>query len=140
MSTEPNFDTQKAPKMKETLQTIADYITSLTGLATRYYVCAFYATTIDSIYHGLKRAFAQENIITGRQFCQMLEIEYEIVLDKAVADQADNLHYFLHKAAEIKANTNADPPRCFDEPGGLLTGTPPPGDGRQLKLFSGGCR
>lgn len=129
------FDTQKAPKMRETLQTIADYITSLTGLSTDYYVCAFYADEVDGVYEGLKRAFEKQNILTGRQFCRLMEIDYEVVMDKAVADQPDNLNYFLLRADEIRAETGAEPHRYFADQGGLLMSRPRAVDSRQMNLF-----
>ena len=55
---------------------------------------------------GLKQKFTEDEILTGREFCDLFEINYDDIINKRNQDQKDNFDYFVQellKIEEIKA-------------------------------------
>src|SRR5262245_33325523 len=68
---------------------------------THIYLCSFNSPTKDEIYRGLKRKFQISELITGRELCDLLRIEYESLVKQRQRDQRANLEYVVHELLAI---------------------------------------
>lgn len=62
--------------------------------------CAFFQDDHDAILNGFKQKIAREEAMTGREFCDLLEIGYEEIARVFDEDAADNLRYVLQQFVE----------------------------------------
>lgn len=121
------FDTQKAPAIKENLQKITAYIGQGIHYQGDFYVCSFNTDSKADIVTGFKIAFAERQVMTGRELCHHLGIDYEEVLAFREVDHSQNRQYFDDMAESIRLGV--DDITYFDKAEEYKTG--------QLKLFKG---
>lgn len=96
------FDTQKSRAMKKNLQTLTEYITNRTGYAGTFYVCSFNAKTRAQIVHGLKGHFSTDQVLTGKELCDLIDISYEKIIEQRSRDQIDNFDFFVEEVEQVK--------------------------------------
>ena len=56
---------------------------------------------LHEIYHGLKGKFSLEEVLTGRELCTLLGIDYDEIVAVRQHDQQRNLEYFLTELLKI---------------------------------------
>ena len=95
------FDTKKVYGEKEALEKFEIYIAKKIQYKTFIHICCFNKTNKKEIYDGMKRAFSKEEIITGEEFCKMLNINYQAIVNKRKEDAEKNFDYFLGELAKI---------------------------------------
>lgn len=66
------------------------------------YFCCFNQDNRQSIYEGFKKVISLEEAMTGREFCDLLEIDYDEIVDIRKKDQPQNLTFFLSELVHIK--------------------------------------
>ena len=68
--------------------------------------CCFNQESKEAILTGFKRRISREEVMTGKEFCQLLEIDYEEIVSLRQKDQPDNVNFFLSELVQIKEVKN----------------------------------
>jgi len=95
------LDTKKSAGEHTTLKNFTNDISSALSFSFRIYICSFNANTKDEIYHGLKKKFAMDEILTGKELCVLFKIDFNEIVKVRTADQANNLDYFITELLKI---------------------------------------
>ena len=95
------FDTKKSRSERGTLHNFTQRNAQHIQYRFRVYVCCFNQESRENIYSGFKQKISREEILTGREFCELLEINYDEIVEARTSDQQDNLLYFLNELARI---------------------------------------
>ncbi|MEX2142975.1 MAG: hypothetical protein WD740_00135 [Anaerolineales bacterium] len=95
------FDTKKAEGERVTLQAFVTEVASTLPFSFRVYLCSFNARTKKEIYDGLKRKFPIEELLTGKELCDLLEIDYAEITGVRNGDQGDNIEHFVDELLNI---------------------------------------
>lgn len=96
-----NFDTKKAQKEKESLEKFATIFGSKIPFATEYYICSFNQEDKDLIYKWFKEKFSYEHILTWRELCEILKIDYDEIIYLRQIDRKENFEYFISELVNI---------------------------------------
>ena len=95
------FDTKKAAGEHTMLQNFNYDISQSLSYATSVHLCSFNSATRDEIYHGLKRKFAMEELLTGKELCDLFRIDYDEIVEIRTSDRQGNLDYFVRSLLAI---------------------------------------
>ncbi len=95
------FDTKKAEGERVTLHKFVTDVSAVLPFSFKVYVCSFNAREKKEIYDGLKHRFPMDELLTGRELCELLDINYEEIVAARSGDQADNLDYFVSELLNI---------------------------------------
>ena len=91
------FDTKKAAGERDSMHRfIARAARDIPYRMTSHF-CAFFQDDRDAIWNGFKRKIAIAEVMTGRQFCDLLEIDYEEIVRVFDEDAGNNLRYVLQQ-------------------------------------------
>ena len=91
------FDTKKAAAEHNSIHRfLAQAAPDIPYVMTSHF-CAFFQDDRDAILNGFKQKIAPAEAMTGREFCDLLEIDYEEIVRKFDEDAADNLRYVLRQ-------------------------------------------
>ncbi len=96
------FDTKKAKAERDSLHGFTERNGQHISYKFQIYVCCFNVETKEQAYDGLKRKILKDEILTGREFCNLFEIDYNHIIESRKKDQEENLHYFLNELIKIK--------------------------------------
>lgn len=99
------FDTKKAKGEYENLKEFSEQFGYKIPFVTEFYVCCFNPDDKDAIVAGFKGAFPPEHVLTGREPCAVLNIDYDETVNARKADAADNINYFVDELLKIPAVT-----------------------------------
>lgn len=97
------FDTKKAAGERESLHRFMNAISPFIQFSTSIHVCFFNCRTREQVVEGFKRKITESEAMTGREFCDLLEINYEEMVARRKEDQQRNFDYFLDELLEIEA-------------------------------------
>lgn len=100
------FDTKKASGEHKTLHDFTNDISSELPYSTEIYMCCFNARTKEEIYAGLKHKFSMDEILTGKELCDLFGIDYDEIVKIRTADQQSNLEYFISEILHIPTIKN----------------------------------
>lgn len=100
------FDTKKAAGEKEHLVTFSKEFGRNIPFRTEIYLCSFNQNNIDAIKIGLKNTFTEKEILTGKAFCDILNLDYDAIIQSRLEDAEDNLNYFVEELLKIKPIKN----------------------------------
>lgn len=95
------FDTKKASGELESLKRFASEISRTTGYTTTYHFCSFNQPDKTAIVRGAKGRFSPGEVMTGRELCELLGIDFETIVEYRVMEQQENLSYFLDRLVAI---------------------------------------
>lgn len=95
------FDTKKAEGERVTLHAFVDEVASTLAFSFEVYMSSFNARNRKEIYDGLKRKFPMEELLTGKQLCDLLGIDYAEILVARKADEGENINYFVDQLLQI---------------------------------------
>jgi hypothetical protein len=95
------FDTKKASGELDSMSRFADWISQQTGYGADFYFCSFNQEDKEAIVQGAKGRFGVENVMTGRELCRILEIDYDMLREKREQEQPENLYYFVSELLQI---------------------------------------
>ncbi|MBE6144199.1 MAG: restriction endonuclease [Firmicutes bacterium] len=95
------FDTKKSSSEYESLVLYKNHIGSLIEFKTNYKICAFNQLSKEKIKQGFKNEFTEDQIMTGKEFCDILSIDYEEIVNKRKEDAEDNFEYFIQEMTSI---------------------------------------
>lgn len=96
------FDTKKASAERAGLYDFSTKNASKFQLRFKCYLCAFNETDKEKIHRGLKGQIAKEDILTGEEFCEILEINYQEILTLRTKDIDENIIFFVEELLKIK--------------------------------------
>ena len=96
------FDTKKSLAEKEMLQLFVNHLAPKIPFRTKFYICCFNQFDKDKIVIGFKNVFSINEVMTGREFCNILGIDYDMIVKMRNNDAEDNFKYVVQKMFEIK--------------------------------------
>ncbi len=94
------FDTKKSDGEKETLEICRSVLGPKLPFITNSYLCAFHAEDRQEIVTGLKGRFGQEEVLTGRELCEILSLDYDEIVSEESRFQRDNMFYLTRKVID----------------------------------------
>ncbi len=95
------FDTKKVKGEKENLETFTEKFGSKIPFVTEWYICCFNEEDKKIIKEGLKNEFDETHILTGREFCKILNINYDSIIEQRKNDGIENLQFFISEMLAI---------------------------------------
>lgn len=95
------FDTKKASAEREALHNFVERNGHRIQYTISCHLCCFNQDDASAIYHGLKKKISIDEILTGRAFCELLEIDYEEIISLRKKDGEKNMIYFIKELLRI---------------------------------------
>ena len=95
------FDTKKASGEYQSLHNFTNDISQELPFSMRIFMCSFNAPDIDAVFHGLKRKFNRNELLTGKGLCMLFDIDYDEIIKIRTSDQQTNLEYFIEQLITI---------------------------------------
>ena len=95
------FDTKKVFGERETLLSFIERNQYKLHYPISMYFCAFNQKDRDVVWNGFKRSIAYEEAMTGRELCNLLEIDYDEIVGQRLSDTGDNTEYFIQELLKI---------------------------------------
>lgn len=96
------FDTKKVDGELESLRAFQMHISPQIQFIVDYFICGFNSRTIDDLYTGLKGRVGRNHLMTGRELCRLIQIDYDAIVEQRRADAAENMEYFINKLLDIE--------------------------------------
>ena len=103
------FDTKKSSGEHASIHAFISQNAQYLPYTVSGHFCAFNQSDRHVIQKGFKNRILLEECMTGREFCELLEIDYDEIVSIRSKDQETNLVYFIRellKIDEIKAIVN----------------------------------
>ena len=95
------FDTKKSKGEHESIQAFISQNAQYLPYTVSGYFCAFNQNDKQAILRGFKNKIKLDECMTGREFCDLLEIDYDEIVLVRNKDQEANLIYFLREMLKI---------------------------------------
>ena len=96
-----SFDTKKAAGERDALHSYVEKNAQYIPFVVEIHVVAFNQDDLQAIYDGFKRKVPIEECMTGREFCDLLEIDYDAIVAERRQDAEANFNYFLSELLKI---------------------------------------
>lgn len=96
------FDTKKSAGEKASLKQFKMHLGSMIEFRTDYKICAFNQPDKERIVLGFKNEFSFDEVWTGRDFCDELDIDYDEIINQRKNDAIDNYDFVLDALAEME--------------------------------------
>jgi len=96
------FDTKKSLAEKQNLKHFEDAISRKLPCTTSIHICSFNQESRAKIVAGFKGKFTEDEVLTGKEFCEILQINYEEIINKRKEDEKDNLDFFVSELLKIE--------------------------------------
>lgn len=98
------FDTKKVAGEVSSLVTTKAHLiehNNLQGDAVSIYYCSFNATSHEQIERGAKGLLPEGSAMTGKEFCDLVGLDYDKIIQERKKDQQENLDYFIGELKKI---------------------------------------
>lgn len=95
------FDTKKSLGERNNLETFKKEFGSKIPFTTSFYICSFNQNDKKIIKEGFKNIFNEDEILTGEELCEILNINYTEIINQRKNDAKDNLDYFINELLKI---------------------------------------
>lgn len=95
------FDTKKAAGERESLHRFMIAISPHIQFSTSIHFCCFHRDTRLQIVEGFKRKITENEAMTGREFCDLLGIDYDAMITRRMEHQQRNFDCFVDTLLEI---------------------------------------
>ena len=95
------FDTKKVDGEREALHGFAKRNAGRLPYRVSTHFCAFNQDDAEVIWKGFKQKIDIKEAMTGREFCDLLEIDYDEIVEVRKSDAEDNILYFLEELLGI---------------------------------------
>lgn len=96
------FDTKKATGEWTSMRNFISHIADKIPYRVNAHFCCFNQADKDVIVTGFKGRITLQEAMTGEEFCELLEINYEEIINARKKDQQDNMEFFLTGIIEIQ--------------------------------------
>ena len=100
------FDTKKASAERLALLSFVNANAASMPFTMSIHFCCFNQNNREEIVTGFKRKINIEEAMTGREFCELLELDYDEIVKEREARVDDNLPYFLSELIKIDVVRN----------------------------------
>ncbi len=89
------FDTKKADGELASLKNITSWLAQEFAYRAQYFLCSFNQEDKEEIVQGSKKRFSANHVLTGRELCIIIGVDYDELCEKRAKDQQENRQYFL---------------------------------------------
>ena len=97
------FDTKKSAGEVESLRKFQNDISENIPYKTLILVCSFNQTDKEKIIQGFKNKIKPDEAFTGKEFCELIGIDYQAIIDKRKEkDQKENIKFFCEELLKIE--------------------------------------
>ena len=96
------FDTKKASAERQAMHGFMERNAQHIQYRFQPHFCAFNKIDREAIWEGFKRRIALDEVMTGPELCELLEIDYEDIVAVRQEDGPDNEEFFLSELVEIE--------------------------------------
>ena len=96
------FDTKKASAERRAMHGFIERNAQHIQYRFQAHFCAFNQIERAAIWEGFKRRIAIEEVMTGPEFCELLEINYDAIVEARRADGPDNVEFYLAELVSIE--------------------------------------
>ena len=96
------FDTKKAGAERQAMHGFIERNAQHIQYRFQAHFCAFNQDDRHAIWDGFKRRIALKEAMTGREFCDLLEIDYDSIVEARRADGSDNVEFFLSELVKTE--------------------------------------
>ncbi|MGI9548460.1 MAG: hypothetical protein ACR2M7_00550 [Bdellovibrionales bacterium] len=97
-----NFDTKKASIERDRLIEYLQYIGHKINYKTSIHFCCFNQDSKKSIVQGFKNKIKEEEAMTGKDLCKLLELDYQEIVNERKNSQKENREYFFNEVFKIE--------------------------------------
>ncbi len=95
------FDTKKVEGEIKTLEEVTNLLSRKIPFSVNYYLCGFNSTDKSVLKLGLKNRLEEDHLMTGRELCDILGLDYNNIVKQRQNDGNENLEYFIDSLLEI---------------------------------------
>ena len=95
------FDTKKASAERRSIHSFIERNAPHLQYRVAAHFCCFNQDNRDAIVTGFKRKITKDEAMTGREFCTLLEIDYDKIVRERACEQPTNVHFFLSELVKI---------------------------------------
>ena len=96
-----SFDTKKADGEHDALEKFCTYLGQKIPFITNFYICCFNQPEKEEIVSGLKSKFSIDEVMTGKELCDLLGIDYAEIIEKRKEMSKENLDFFVSELINI---------------------------------------
>ena len=96
-----SFDTKKSAGEVESLRKFQNHISRKISYKTLIIVCSFNQTSKEKIIQGFKNKITSTEALTGKEFCELIGIDYQAINQERIKDQKENLKFFCDELLKI---------------------------------------
>lgn len=98
-----SFDTKKAAAEHANMHSFISKNSRNMPYIVQAHFCSFNQDNREAIVIGFKNKIAKEEAMTGREFCELLEIDYDEIVECRTTQGPDNFRYFMSELLKIRA-------------------------------------
>lgn len=95
------FDTKKADGELRSIAPLATAIGERLDYTPEYFFCCFNQEDKQVIVRGAKGRFAEEHVMTGREICELLAVDWRMIRDQRERDRRENLRHFVSELSAM---------------------------------------
>jgi hypothetical protein len=96
------FDTKKVDGEVEALKAFLSNIAPKIQFVVNYFICGFNSKDKESLKVGLKGRIDTDHLMTGKELCDLIEIDYDEIINKRKEDAEANMTYFIDRLLDIE--------------------------------------
>lgn len=96
------FDTMKARAEHQAMHRFIEGNTERFPYEFQAHFCAFNQNSRNAIWKGFKRRIAFEEVMTGPEFCDLVEINYDEIVQRRRRHGAENVEFFIDELLRIE--------------------------------------
>ncbi len=96
------FDTKKSAGERANLHKFIQHLGTQIAWTVDMRFCCFNQTDKDKIRAGFKNKISEAQAMTGKELCELLQIDYEEIVKERTRYQAENLTVFVEKLLGIE--------------------------------------
>ena len=96
------FDTKKSAGERDSMHSFVEKNAQHIQFRVSVHVVAFNQDSRQVIYDGFKRMIPPSECMTGREFCGLLEIDYDEIVERRQQDADENFEYFMTELLSIE--------------------------------------
>ena len=98
-----SFDTKKAAAEHTSMHSFISKNAHHLQYIVQTHFCSFNQESKPAIHEGFKKKISIDEAMTGREFCELLEIDYDEIVNARKAEAPKNFAYFLTELLKIQS-------------------------------------
>lgn len=96
-----SFDTKKSTSEKHSLSQFVIHLAPQIPFKIKFFICCFNQNSKEQIVNGFKSKFTIDEVMTGKEFCNLLNINYDEIVNQRQSDAKENFDYVLSQLSNI---------------------------------------